>query len=344
VALSAELFQGQTAFKPKTWALKAAGVFDLNYVATHENNQVDVDVREGKTRRRHDFGFEEAFGEVLLKTLSSHYDFVSARVGIQPFVSDFRGLVFSDDGVSFHHLPVVRPGSSSSISPTSVAVQGSRIYAGTSDGLLLSTDGGATFTERTFGLYDANRVTCVAASGRDVLVGTATALHVSHDRFRTSGPRYGAVSDLTFDGDDVYAITGAGAFAVSRDRGDSWTTVALPGGAGTAYAVASQGDYVYVGTAGGVAISSDRAATFGTLVPLDGNPVTRVGAGDWHCDDGARHPAFEPTASDGEGGGRNAQRPLVIPRPAWFARKTHRGATVIEAPKRTSGLRGVLHF
>ncbi len=97
--VSAELFQGQTAFKPKTWAVKVTSAFDLNYLRVKERNLVNVDVREDKSRRRQDFSLEEAFGEVKLATLSPYYDFVSARVGIQPFVSDFRGLVFSDSNL-----------------------------------------------------------------------------------------------------------------------------------------------------------------------------------------------------------------------------------------------------
>ena len=97
--VSAELFDGQTAFKPKTWALKATGVFDLNYLKVHERNLVTADVRDLLTRRREDVSLEEAFGEVKLATFSRNYDFVSARVGIQPFVSDFRGLVFSDSNL-----------------------------------------------------------------------------------------------------------------------------------------------------------------------------------------------------------------------------------------------------
>jgi hypothetical protein len=94
--VSAELFKGQTGFRPKSWALKATGAFNLNYVRFRENNNVHVDVREGKARRRQDFALEEAFGEVKLLDLGRHYDFVSLRGGIQPFVSDFRGFVFSD--------------------------------------------------------------------------------------------------------------------------------------------------------------------------------------------------------------------------------------------------------
>jgi hypothetical protein len=94
--LSVELFQGQTAFKPKTWAIKATAGLDLNYLRVQERNLVDIDVREGTTRRRQDVSLEEAFGEVLLATVSPHYDFISLRAGIQPFVSDFRGFIFSD--------------------------------------------------------------------------------------------------------------------------------------------------------------------------------------------------------------------------------------------------------
>ena len=96
VLVSAELFRGQTAFRPKSWALKAAGAFDFNYLRLEELNGVDVDVREGKTRSRHKGSLEEAFAEVKLKDVSSYYDFVSVRAGIQPFVSDFRGFVFSE--------------------------------------------------------------------------------------------------------------------------------------------------------------------------------------------------------------------------------------------------------
>ena len=39
---------------------------------------------------------QEYFGEVKLADLSPEYDFVSARIGAQPFTSDFRGFIFSD--------------------------------------------------------------------------------------------------------------------------------------------------------------------------------------------------------------------------------------------------------
>jgi hypothetical protein len=97
--LSAELFKGQTAFRPKTFALKVTTAFNLNYLRLRENNGVNIDVREGKTRRREDFSLEEAFAEAKLADLSPNFDAVSVRAGIQPFVSDFRGFIFSDSNL-----------------------------------------------------------------------------------------------------------------------------------------------------------------------------------------------------------------------------------------------------
>jgi hypothetical protein len=97
--VSAEVFKGQTAFRPKSFAAKATIGLNLNYLRVQENNQVNVDVREGRSRRRQDFSLEEAFAEAKLADLSPHFDFVSLRAGIQPFVSDFRGFVFADSNL-----------------------------------------------------------------------------------------------------------------------------------------------------------------------------------------------------------------------------------------------------
>jgi hypothetical protein len=94
--LSLELFRGQTAFRPKTWALKLTGAYNENVLRVRERNVTNVDPRASLTRSRRRASLEEASFEVKLKDLSAAYDFVSVRAGIQPFVSDFRGLVFSD--------------------------------------------------------------------------------------------------------------------------------------------------------------------------------------------------------------------------------------------------------
>ncbi len=48
------------------------------------------------TRHRDVFALQEAFAEIHFSDLTDNYDFISGRVGIQPFVSDFRGFIFAD--------------------------------------------------------------------------------------------------------------------------------------------------------------------------------------------------------------------------------------------------------
>ena len=52
-------------------------------------------------RDRDFFSIQEAFLEIHLSDLSNNYDFISSRAGIQPFVSDFRGFIFSDTNLGY---------------------------------------------------------------------------------------------------------------------------------------------------------------------------------------------------------------------------------------------------
>jgi len=95
-SIGLDLFKGETAFQPVAWALRVLGVYNHNYIEVQENNVVNPNPQEGTTREKEFYSLQEAFGELHLRDLSSNYDFVSARVGIQPFVSDFRGFIFND--------------------------------------------------------------------------------------------------------------------------------------------------------------------------------------------------------------------------------------------------------
>ncbi len=98
--LSFELFHGDTAFRPRDWAIKISPTFSIpNYLNARENGIVNIDVRRGTNRTDTHVSLEEAFAEVKLADLSANFDFVSVRAGIQPFVSDFRGLIFSDNNL-----------------------------------------------------------------------------------------------------------------------------------------------------------------------------------------------------------------------------------------------------
>lgn len=97
---SFELFHGDTTFKPRDWAIKFSPTFSVpNYLNARENGVVNIDVRRGTNRTDWHASLEEAFGEVKLADIDANYDFVSVRAGIQPFVSDFRGFIFSDNNL-----------------------------------------------------------------------------------------------------------------------------------------------------------------------------------------------------------------------------------------------------
>jgi hypothetical protein len=99
LGLSFELLHGNAAFKPPDWILKVTPVFNVNYLSVDENNVVNIDVREGTTRTDGHVGLQEAFFEKHLGDLSASYDFLTLTVGIQPFVSDFRGFLFVDSNL-----------------------------------------------------------------------------------------------------------------------------------------------------------------------------------------------------------------------------------------------------
>src|SRR5260370_29759689 len=95
-----ELFHGDSTFKPRDWAIKISPTFSLpNYLNARENGVVNIDVRRGTNRTDTQVSLEEAFVEKKLADVNRNFDFISARVGIQPFVSDFRGFIFSDNNL-----------------------------------------------------------------------------------------------------------------------------------------------------------------------------------------------------------------------------------------------------
>lgn len=111
-SLSFELLHGDTSFKPIDWRVHITPNFNINYLATQENGIVNVDFRRGNTRTDGYIALQDAFGEVRLGDTTrvfpflsggrpddrknAYFDTTSIRAGIQPFISDFRGFIFSD--------------------------------------------------------------------------------------------------------------------------------------------------------------------------------------------------------------------------------------------------------
>jgi hypothetical protein len=95
---SFDLFHGDTsAFRPVDYRIRITPAANINYLAARELQVVSPIDTHGTTRLDGHVGLQEAFGEVKLHDFGPNYDFVNLRVGIQQFVSDFRGFVFADE-------------------------------------------------------------------------------------------------------------------------------------------------------------------------------------------------------------------------------------------------------
>ena len=136
LALTVDLFKGETVFKPVEWAIRLQPIYNITFVDVKEttvvrpdprgfddrdgrpsrnnpdevNNPGDVDgtiggvtpvgknlANRSHTQRTKDhLALQEAFAEVHIRDLSATYDFVASRIGNQTFNSDFRGFIFND--------------------------------------------------------------------------------------------------------------------------------------------------------------------------------------------------------------------------------------------------------
>lgn len=93
---SFDLFRGDTSFRPVDFRVRLTPAVDLNFLQTRELGIVNVSVRGGTNRFDTHTGMQEAFVEAKIHDVSPNFDFVSVRIGIQGFSSDFRGFIFAD--------------------------------------------------------------------------------------------------------------------------------------------------------------------------------------------------------------------------------------------------------
>ncbi|HEX4879282.1 MAG TPA: SH3 domain-containing protein [Limnobacter sp.] len=94
--VSLSLTKGNTTFKPPDYEFRLTPVFNYTDVRVEEDRLLKISPTSGTTRREGFVGIQEAFVDVHLRNVSERYDFDSLRVGIQPFISDFRGFLFQD--------------------------------------------------------------------------------------------------------------------------------------------------------------------------------------------------------------------------------------------------------
>ena len=98
-SLDLELYKGDAAYKPRDWELRAAAVFNFNHLEFNENNSTHINPRKGPERKDNHIGVQALSFEKHLFDLNKRYDFISIRLGIQNFNSDFRNFLFRDDNL-----------------------------------------------------------------------------------------------------------------------------------------------------------------------------------------------------------------------------------------------------
>ena len=95
-SLTADLFEGDTVFQPVRWLVRLEPVYNINYTYTEENGVLSPNPQRGTARTEDFLALQQAFVEFHLVDLSDNYDFMSLRIGNQPFNADFRGFLFND--------------------------------------------------------------------------------------------------------------------------------------------------------------------------------------------------------------------------------------------------------
>jgi hypothetical protein len=93
------LLKGDTTFKPPELEFRLVPVVNYNVTDLQEVRGINIDPTKGTRRRDNFVAIQEAFVDYEYNIASEAYDFDDVRVGIQPFISDFRGFLFQDQPV-----------------------------------------------------------------------------------------------------------------------------------------------------------------------------------------------------------------------------------------------------
>lgn len=103
VRLELSLIKGNTVFRPPDFELRLIPQVNVNSLDVDEVRVVRADPARGTRRTDAHITLLEAFVDCHLVNLSDRYDFVSSRIGIQKFNSDFRGFIYNDEqpGIRF---------------------------------------------------------------------------------------------------------------------------------------------------------------------------------------------------------------------------------------------------
>jgi outer membrane protein OmpA-like peptidoglycan-associated protein len=217
---------------------------------------------------------EIAGNTATLTTSTAHGLAVGSVVDVSGVDATFNGTytvtaVTTSAPYQFSYAKTAADVSSTAVSPPGVATFNT-VYAATGDGVSISTNGGATFTNKLEAAgTDENSVNGVYADGSTVYAATEAGLSISTDggaTFTTKTTANGLGSDNVYDvfavGTTVYAGTEEG-LSISTNGGTSFTNDTTENclGSNYVYGVYAVGSTIYAATyGGGLSISNGLGA------------------------------------------------------------------------------------
>jgi hypothetical protein len=146
----------------------------------------------------------------------------------------------------------------------SVALLGNNIYAGTGDGLFISTNFGGSWSSCDFGYSGSSVYSVIAfpgylfigANGNGIFRSTNGGINWTHVM------TYGVIQSLYKNGDSIYAVSSEGIFS-SSDNGNSWNSISgnLPG---FGYDITKCGNNIYV-AGSGIYRSTNNGASWNSV-------------------------------------------------------------------------------
>lgn len=228
---------------------------------------------------------------VNIKADGKTFKFFEDTTNMRRYRTTSRGIFFSEDGGSIWNSIPVYNESMALESINGMYAVGSRIYAASSNGLFVSTNGGTSFEKR----YPAGAATewCydVVVTGVEVYLACSATVMKSTDKgtsftvVHTVGGGMSGVDHaygLTLDSGTLYVATSSG-LAISTDNGASFAVRTIGDGLGSNVVndVFATGAVVYAASNGGLSISTDSGASFANRTTGNGlgsNSVTGVTA------------------------------------------------------------------
>jgi len=149
----------------------------------------------------------------------------------------------------------------------SLTSSGSNIFAGTGNGVYLSTDG-TSWTAVNTGIPEPSDVYSVAISGSNIFAGTyGSGVFLSTDNGTSwTGVNTGLTTpyiySLATSGTNLFAGTAGGGIFLSTDNGTSWNAVNTGLTNTTVQAIVTSGSNIFAGTQGGVFVSTNSGTSW----------------------------------------------------------------------------------